>query len=235
MPAFKTISAIAATIALVSASPVFALAVSIGGFGGVQVQTNAAANPNVDAGVSGSDATGVGGSINNASSNTAASANASLYIPLVVTRSNVSVNSAAVTAGSVVTKNDLSAYVASQMAADANLISVNAAPDHVAVTYAEPVTLLGCIPINIDATVTVDSSGTISIAYPWWAFGASSNQTQLQTRLHSSVNAAIGGAQAGAPLTAQQEAQLVAAIEGALAAGRDAHAGGSTSGSATNQ
>jgi|SRR5665213_518026 len=227
MTKIKTLIAGVSALALLTAIPAFALAVSTSVDGSYYVGTNATTTTDVNVGVSGQGSTNSsanGNSNTSASSSDSASSNATadLSVPLVITRADVdgaTVTASNVSAANVQTKSDLSGYIAAQMQGDANLAAVDTASDHVAVTYPEQAKLFGFIPVTINTTATTDAGGNVSITQPWWSFLAAADQTALQASVQSSVSGVLGAnASANAQLTASQQARLVAAIKSAMAA-----------------
>lgn len=252
MATMKAFLATASALALLAAAPVSALSVSTNGSGsaavnvGTGVSVNAGGSASASGGVGtnadtdtdmGSGSSTTGSASSGTSANAAASGSANLSIPLVVTQADVSsgtTQAVQISADKVQTTNDLSGYIAAQMQGDANLMSVDTASDHVAVTYQEPAKFLGIFPITVDTTATTDASGNVSVSQPWWAFLATTNNAQLQANVQSSVSSIIGASgSANAQLSASQQARLVSAIKTVLAAAANANASASASGSTT--
>lgn len=84
--------------------------------------------------------------------------------------------------GGVKTASDLDEYVASIVEQDENASRIFLGQnDSVSLTYREPAKYLWFIPGAIDTTVTVFSTGSTSIAYPWYDFIVSKDHAQLES------------------------------------------------------
>jgi hypothetical protein len=205
----------------------------------IHVSGSAHAGAGVNVDVSGQ---GSGYSSGNSTSSETSGANTSggvsvtggtdLSIPLVVSRADIDSNAivaTSVSSSKVVTKEDLSGYVAEQVQKDKNISVIDTASDHVALTYKEPAKLFGIVPFSIDTTATVDQSGDVTISYPWWNYLVTTDSAGAQARVQNNVNAALGanatasGLQNSSGFSAAEQAKLVAGIKAAMAAELAAH------------
>ncbi len=158
---------------------------------------------------------------------------------LRITRVDVdagTVGSSSVTPANVKTQADLSGFVAAQMKNDANISAVEAASESVAVTYKQRAKLFGFIPITLDATATVNADGRTKVSYPWYAFLAVTNKTDLESKIEAQAKVitareagsgmatgrvATGdvdgdGVEASVKLSADVQAKLIAAVQATL-------------------
>lgn len=84
--------------------------------------------------------------------------------------------------GGVKTAPDLDAYVASIIEQDENASRIFlGTDDSVSLTYREPAKYLWFIPGTIGTTVTVSSTGSTTLAYPWYGFLASKDHAALES------------------------------------------------------
>ncbi len=135
-----------------------------------------------------------------------------------ITTPGIDVNAVVtIDANSVVTEEDLTTYVDSQMTTDANLKEVSYTDTTVTVAYKQPAKLFGFISSSLTATAEVQADGTVEVSYPWYAFLYSKTVTaaDLETELSSSVS---GMVTADTTLTAQAKAQIASRLQAALAA-----------------
>lgn len=84
----------------------------------------------------------------------------------------------------VLTKDDLQAYVSAMMSHQKGLRSAAFTDSSVRITYAEPGTLLGFIPVTMTATASTDTKGDVHITYPWYKFMVKArNSSDVETNV----------------------------------------------------
>lgn len=216
--------------------------------GGTKANTNANVGVDVNVGANGNaggSSTTSGGSAQGSADATATmETTAAIEIaPLIITRGDVDAGTVQATVSapsSVKTRADLSGYVAGQMKADANLSSVEAASDNVAVMYKQHARLFGFIPVTVNATANVDASGNVTVSYPWYAFLMATNKSDLEAKIQSRVttdlNANVNAqAEAATQLSADAQAKVIAAVQAAMEAEFSAEANASAGASANVQ
>lgn len=204
---------IAATIvgSLILATPVFALAVSTGVSGNIQLgAVGATTSLELPDQIQGS---------------TTNSVDASVAVPLVITQEDISahIGGSAASPEEITTRAQLSNFIYSRLRSDPQLSGVDAASDHVAVTYQEPGTFLGVLSVLVETTVTTDASGNVSITHPWWESLSATDEIDLQSRAQTAVNGVLGAdVSDNTQLSLSQQAQLEYALESAMTPGSDA-------------
>ena len=212
---YATAAALAMSVALIAP---LAHAVTVDGSGTIEIDAN------VSAGASASSSSSNQGT--NASGSGTIGADVGL---ITVTRADVSSGESAQvtisTPSAVKTSADLSAYASGVVEGDKNVDAVAASEDSVSVSYKQSAKLFGFIPIFLSATATVDSTGEVSIRYPWYAFLATTNSASLQSSVKAATaatTAANTSADASAELSAAAQAKLIdevrAAMKGSLEA-----------------
>ena len=214
---YATAAALAMSIALIAP---MAHAVTVDGSGtiGIDANVSGSASASNSSNTQGTDASGSG----------TVGADADIGL-ITVTRADVSSEESAQatvsTPSAVRTSADLSAYASEVVQADENVDAVAASADSVSVSYKQSAKLFGFIPIFLSATATVDSTGEVSIRYPWYAFLATTNSASLQSSVKAATaatTAANTSADASAELSAAAQAKLIdevrAAMKGSLEA-----------------
>ena len=117
---------------------------------------------------------------------------------------------------SIITDEDLSAYVESQMSADTNLKNVTHTDSSVTVAYKQPAKLFGLIPSSLTATTEIKADGTVTVSYPWYAFLYS--KTVTSTDLETSISSTVSGLLvAETIITPEAKAEIVSRIQTTLA------------------
>lgn len=113
----------------------------------------------------------------------------------------------------------------SSVESDIRASDVAIASSSVGMTYPIKAKLFGVFPVTLTVHARVESSGTVSVRYPWYAFLFSTDQAALQTKLE-----AIGQAAAAwntASFDAQQQLALLALIHTALESNLESGTGAS--------
>lgn len=114
-------------------------------------------------------------------------------VGITITRESASVNNdAAVTVSSpasVQTSSDLSLYASTIVKEDENVEDAELSEDAVSIRYKQRAKLFGVIPVFVSVKATVESSGDVSVSYPWYGFMLSQEE---RVTLESTLDAAIG-------------------------------------------
>lgn len=143
-------------------------------------------------------------------------ANGSADVSVGDMRVNAGANGATVTLpgiGTIKTQGDVSTYIDAMAKADTNIQIATADPSQISLVYLEPAKLFGFIPFNVPTTATADSSGDISVDYPWYGFAVTGNKDAVQSALQQTVGQALK-ADGNATFSATLQAQILAAMQG---------------------
>lgn len=83
----------------------------------------------------------------------------------------------------------LESYAATSIRDDRNLEAVASSEERMEIGYKKPARFLGFIPARMHVNVTIDSEGTVSVAYPWYAFlmASGESRTELEARLTADI------------------------------------------------
>ncbi len=194
----------------------------------VDVSASSGGTLNADTNLDARATLGAEGSSSDASSDASASVSDSDSVfPIFFTRSDVNLEGTTTAQVpnpmTVSTNADLSSYISSEIAADPNLQKVQATDDALSVTYKIPAKLFGIIPVSVNATALVDSSGTVNVTYPWYVFLVSTDRADLESRVQSRVDSVLNAGanadlSAGATATATASTYATANAASAMSA-----------------
>lgn len=152
-----------------------------------------------------------------------------------VTRATVSEfasTTANVTSAAVVeTSEDLRAYVAGVIDADARIERTDLSSEAVTVVYQQPGRLFGFVPVSMTVTVTVDSSGDVTVDYPWYGFMVATEQSRavaeatLENQMRTTLANVESAGSAAEGLSARAQAEILAELQSALSLQAEAGVG----------
>lgn len=90
----------------------------------------------------------------------------------------------------VTNRGQLRSFLNHVVKSDDRIADVQVSSTTVEAHYALPSKFLWAIPANITADVTVNSNGTVSVTYPWYAFLFAKQGSELQSELSQTATSA---------------------------------------------
>lgn len=131
----------------------------------------------------------------------------------------------------VETSSDLRAYASGVLQSDTRIERADLSAEAVTVEYEQPGRLFGFVPVAVTVTATVDSSGNVTVDYPWYGFMVALEQSEreVESSLENQIRTTLasGGfeASAEAGLSAQAQAEILRELQASLAATVEGGAG----------
>lgn len=117
--------------------------------------------------------------------------------------------------------DDLQTHATFLVASDANISSVAASAEKVAIEYREPAKLFGFIEVEAPITVAVSASGTATVEYPWYGFLLTEKEDLLSAKVQYAVSAVRdtsypASTTATTTLSVEEQADLLDTVHGIL-------------------
>lgn len=106
----------------------------------------------------------------------------------------------------VTNRGELRSFLNHIVKADEHIADVHISTSTIETHYALPAKFLWAIPASLTADVAIQSDGSVTITYPWYAFLFAKHDSELAAQLHSVASA---GASASTTLSASERAHLL--------------------------